>query len=271
MQMDDTNKENMLDLTGENQGKSPTSQGDVIENAPRRITRGASKATDTDSDSEDLEDPEVVTMVLDGTIKQGGKKGAPKSSKKKSKFSTFKTSADGGNLDECSELKDALKTKTAALKEAEKTAKKVSTKIGDLNLSVSKLKKEKAEFQSVSRDHESALCVLRRQVEVATIKENGTIRDKVRLTSQLEEKDELLVTIAATNAEAKHPRKRSETTENMTTIPTTVLKLWMTNQFALVQESTQSRSHHRSLLQLLRSSLALIELASRRQMGEFSS
>jgi hypothetical protein len=68
MQMDDTNKENMLDLTGENQGKSPTSQGDVIENAPRRITCGASKATDTDSDSEDLEDPEVVTMVLDGTI-----------------------------------------------------------------------------------------------------------------------------------------------------------------------------------------------------------
>lgn len=192
MQMDDTNKENMLDLTGENQGKSPTSQGDVIENAPRRITRGASKATDTDSDSEDLEDPEVVTMVLDGTIKQGGKKGAPKSSKKKSKFSTFKTSADGGNLDECSELKDALKTKTAALKEAEKTAKKVSTKIGDLNLSVSKLKKEKAEFQSVSRDHESALRVLRRQVEVATIKENGTIRNKVCLTSQLEEKDELI-------------------------------------------------------------------------------
>ena len=32
MQMDDTNKKNTLDLTGENQGESPTSQAKVVDN-----------------------------------------------------------------------------------------------------------------------------------------------------------------------------------------------------------------------------------------------
>jgi len=79
--MDESNKENTLYLIGENQGKSPPPQDNVVDNAARRITREASKGKGIDSDSEDVEEPEVVTMESNGTRKQGGRKGAPKSSK----------------------------------------------------------------------------------------------------------------------------------------------------------------------------------------------
>ena len=87
--MDESNKENTLDLTGENQAKSPTPQDNVVDNVAQRITRGASKEKWIDSDSEDVEEPEVVTMESNGTRKQGGKKGAPKSSKKPARYYIF--------------------------------------------------------------------------------------------------------------------------------------------------------------------------------------
>ena len=60
------------------------------------ISGGAAKGMGIESDSEDMEEPEVLTTDSNGTNEQGGRQGAPKSSKKLTRLTTFKTAADYG-------------------------------------------------------------------------------------------------------------------------------------------------------------------------------